>query len=237
MEQDNSALIKDNIERIKEQVSETALKSGRSPEDITIVAVSKKFPAEYIKTAYENGMEHIGENRVDELLEKQAFLTETGINPKWHMVGSIQRKKVRKIIGKTHLIHSVDSISLLEEISSRSEKQGIITPVLIQVNVSGEEAKHGFNEEGLIEKTDEIFSFNGVRVSGLMTMAPFTDDEYILKNVFTKTKDLFDKMKGSSKSENFLALSMGMSNDFKIAIACGATHIRVGTSIFGQRKY
>jgi len=228
--------IKNNILILREKVCDTASKYKRDPSDITIIGVTKKFPAEYARIAFECGLKDLGENRVEELIEKREEFVSEGIFPDWHMIGTLQTKKAKKIIGNACLIHSVDSYKLAEEISRVSIKQNLVTPVLLQVNVSGETSKQGFSCEEILNDFDRISKVNGILVKGLMTMAPFTDDEYILEKVFFEANGLFCSIKEKYKNSDFNILSMGMSNDYHIAIRHGATHIRVGTAIFGQRS-
>jgi len=239
VEQDNFRLretIKKNIFLLREKVCDTASKYKRDPADITIIGVTKKFPAEYAKIAFECGLKDLGENRVEELLEKREKLFSEGIIPDWHMIGTLQSKKVKKIAGNACLIHSVDSLKLADEISRISIKNNLITPVLLQVNISGETSKQGFSIEEILKDFDMLASNNGILIKGLMTMAPFTDDEYILEKVFSDTNNLFCSLKEKFNGGDFNILSMGMSNDYPMAIRYGATHIRVGTAIFGERS-
>jgi len=235
-ELNNLNFIKDNIKTIENIVYETSIKSGRNPESVSIIAVSKRFPAEFARIAIESGIENLGENRVEELLEKKEILKTYNMFPSWHMIGTLQRKKVKKIIGNTSLIHSADSLPLISEISNCSKSKNIQTSILLQINISKEESKHGFNQEEILEKIHEILQFDSIKVRGLMTMAPLTQDEKELNKVFYNTKELHMKIKDIIKEEDFNILSMGMSNDYKIAIKNGATHIRVGSAIFGERK-
>lgn len=235
MEQDKKDGIKENIRRLKDRVSDLEIRSGKSAGYVTIIGVSKRFPAEYAKTAFENGLCDLGENRIEELLEKKEILSKGGINPNWHMIGTLQRKKVKKAVGNACLIHSVDSLKLANEISDCSINCDLQSPVLLQVNVSGEESKQGFSKSEIIEMLDEIYINKGIIIRGLMTMAPFTDDKYILEKVFSDTFDLFNKIRELKNGSGFNILSMGMSNDYPLAIKHGATHIRVGTAIFGER--
>jgi len=235
VEQDKRELIKNNILILKDKVYDTAIKCKRNPEDITIIGVTKKFPVEYAKFAYEYGLTDLGENRVEELIEKRGLLILEGLIPNWHMIGTLQRKKVKKIVGNTSLIHSVDSYKLAEEISRISLEDNLNTPILIQVNMSGEDSKQGFSSEEILENFNRLNEIEGILIKGLMTMAPFTSDEYILEKVFSDTNDLFCSLKEKITGSDFNILSMGMSNDYPVAIRYGATHIRVGTAIFGER--
>lgn len=228
--------IKERLDAFRENVNTCLKKSGRGANDLVVIGVSKFFPAEYARAAYELGLTDLGENRVSELLEKKETLEEEGIRPKWHFIGTLQTNKVKKLIGNAELIHSVDSMHLLKEISVRSEAAEIHSSVLLQVNISKEETKHGFSEH---EISKAIWAANEcpyIRLCGLMTMAPAEPSFFAPRKVFEGLRVLFEKMKSDvSDADDWKVLSMGMSSDYEEAIACGATHIRVGTSIFGPR--
>lgn len=212
--------------------------AGRTREGLTVIGVSKFFPPEYARAACELGIRDLGENRVQEMLDKIDVLSDQGIHPDWHLIGTLQTNKVKSIIGKTVLIHSVDSIRLLDEISSKSSSQGIVTDILLQVNVSKESTKHGFEVGVLDEIINQANDAAGIRLRGLMTMAPIMVDrpsdeaEYC----FSQLRERFERHASTVKTESdWTVLSMGMSQDFALAIKHGATHIRVGTAIFGPR--
>ena len=215
MEQNKLKSIKNNILALKNNVSDIAAKCGRNYDDITIIGVTKRFPAEYAKIAYEYGLKNLGENRVEELIEKREVLIAEGITPMWHMIGTLQRKKVKKIIGNASLIHSVESYKLANEISVESIKTNINTSALLQVNLSGELSKQGFTKREISERFEELTKIDKLSIKGLMTMAPFTDDEYILSKTFSDTFDLFCELKEKySDIKKFNILSMDMSNDY-----------------------
>lgn len=210
--------------------------AGRNPDELTIIGVSKLFPVEYARAAVLLGLLDLGENRVSELLGKQEVLESQGLHPRFHLIGTLQTNKVKRIIGKTALIHSVDSIHLAEEISERSKSQGIVTSILLQINISEEESKHGFEKSEAEEAILKVSRFSGVDLHGLMTMAPIVPCAYTPRMVFSELKELFDRMRSEVRDpEKWTTLSMGMSQDYVDAIHCGATHIRIGTSIFGPR--
>lgn len=223
------------IAQVRESISEAASDCGRSPDEITLIGVSKFFPVEYARAAYELGLEDIGENRVQEMVAKIDELMDGGIRPNWHLIGTLQKNKVKYIIGKTHLIHSIDSYELLQEIGRRSEMRGITTEVLLQVNVSGELSKHGFGPKELKANIVRLADLPGTEIRGLMTMAPATSEPQETLPVFTAASDLSHELKAMIPDHRFDLLSMGMSQDYRQAIACGATHIRIGTAIFGPR--
>lgn len=229
----------ENIERVKCEIAEAARSAGREPSDITLIGVSKFFPAEYAKQAYELGLHDLGENRPEEMHEKKALLDEEGIHPRWHLIGTIQSRKVRMIVGEPYLIHSVDSMSLAKEISKRSELNGISSSILLEVNVSGEESKHGFSEDELLRSVSDLLAMPNLNLCGLMTMAPIQHVPGEAEKVFEKTRSLFDRISGEygMSYENWKYLSMGMSGDYREAIRQGSTHVRIGTAIFGKRDY
>ena len=233
----NENSIAQNINRIQEEIRILAVKNHRDPSEITLIGVSKFFPAKAAEDAVRAGLQDLGENRVAELVEKRGILAAENLHPNWHLIGTLQRRKVKLIVGKTSLIHSVDSPELLAEISKCSTEIGITSPILIQLNISQEETKHGFDPEEVRELLDRISEYQGIELKGIMTMAPLTQDEAVLHAVFSKAERMFHEMKDRVKTDSFRILSMGMSNDYPVAIRCGATHLRIGTAIFGTRNY
>lgn len=228
--------IKERLEVFREKAREEMLRAGRDPDELTLVAVSKFFPAEYARAAVELGLFDLGENRVGEMLAKRRDLEELGLSPRWHLIGTLQTNKVKKIIGKTELIHSVDTVRLLDEISSRSAACDTVTPILLQVNISDEESKHGFSKNEVLRAAERAGQSPGISLCGLMTMAPIVACDYTPRIVFEELRELFDRMKSEVRDPDlWKILSMGMSQDYVDAIHCGATHIRIGTAIFGPR--
>lgn len=226
----------ERLNLVRDQIAEAAKAAGRDTREITLIGVSKYFPPEYARTAVELGLLDLGENRVQELLEKSDYLGSYNLHPRWHLIGTLQSRKVRSIVGRSALIHSVDSLKRLEEIEEASLSTSICSDLLLQVNVSGEETKHGFSPDEVLRAVEVTAGFENIRLRGLMTMAPIRTDETNPYDVFRKTKDLFDRITSSYLSlGNFNILSMGMSQDYIDAIQCGATHIRIGTAIFGHR--
>lgn len=226
-------MIAENLQIIKEKIAKTCNFCGRSPEEITLIAVSKTRPAEEIKELYEAGQLNFGENKAQELKLKAESLS---LPIKWHMIGHLQTNKVKYVAGQAEYIHSVDSVKLAEEINSRAAKLNIVQKVLLEVNTSGEESKFGLNDKNDILSIAKFCADSGsLKLCGLMTMAPYTDDGKVIRDCFKGTKSLFDML----KREGFpvTELSMGMTNDFEIAIEEGATMIRIGTAIFGERNY
>ncbi len=220
----------DNYKKVQNQIIEKAVSIGRSPEEITLIAVTKGHPTEHLQPAFDAGSRHFGENRVQEFLEKKdAFPNELN----WHLIGSLQTNKINKILGKVALIHSVDSIALAQAISKRSVSQGIQTSILLQVNSSGESSKHGLSPEGWKHEIDQLLQLENLSVEGLMTMAPLTKDENVIRKTFSTLRKFKEELTPTLPLKH---LSMGMSHDYLIAIEEGATLLRVGSAIFGTRK-
>jgi len=227
------SLIADNLASVKERMAQAARKSGREPDTVRLVAVTKTVPAERIEVSGIEGCV-LGENKVQEARDKiEALGTESY---HWHFIGHLQRNKVKYIPGLFEMIHSVDNSELAEEIHKHSLKHNIVTPVLIQVNISGESSKSGVLAPNLEELLDMIVSLNGISVRGLMTIPPFDPDPEKSRRHFAALRKLRDRMRAVN-IENMVMeeLSMGMSNDFEVAIEEGATWVRVGTAIFGAR--
>ena len=201
------------------------------PKKVSLVAVSKTKPVELIKNAYDCGQRDFGENKVQELVSKFELLPK---DIKWHMIGHLQRNKVKYIAPFVYLIHSVDSVRLLNEINKQAKKNNKTISVLLQIDISDDNTKFGFsfNEIDTLLNSDLMNELNNVKIEGLMGMASFTLNEETIKNQFTSLKNLYHSYK---KKLNFKILSMGMSGDYKIAIECGSNLIRLGSSIFGNR--
>ena len=231
------AEINERIIKVEQDIAECARQAGRNPDEITLIGVSKVFPVEYAEAAVASGLKNLGENRVQELVPKTERLAELGLDVNWHLIGTLQKNKVKYIVGKTHLIHSVNTIELAEEIGKRSVCNNVITDILLQANVSGEESKHGFAPEELKAAVEHLNCVEGIRMRGLMTMAPIQTYDGEARAVFAKTKEIMDELSSYNIDAGvWNVLSMGMSQDYKHAIMEGATHIRVGTAIFGDRK-
>jgi len=226
--------IADNLRRIQERIHCAAERSGRDPDSVRLVAVSKTQHADAIAAAGEAGQRIFGENYVQEFMEKAPLLPES---IQWHFIGALQSNKVKYLSGLTSLIHSVDRISLAREIDRQWEKAGKVCDILLQVNISGEETKSGTTVSGAIELAREASALPNLRIRGLMTMPPFFDEPERARPCFRALRLLADtieaqKIPGVSMAE----LSMGMSGDFEVAIEEGATLVRVGTAIFGERR-
>jgi len=212
------------------------LRKELGPYSCRLIAVSKTQPVEKIREAYESGQRLFGENKVQELSEKH---TQLPADIEWHMIGHLQRNKVKYIAPFVGLIHSVDSLKLLEEINKQGEKIKRVIPCLLQVHIAMEETKFGFDREELLAALPEVKQMNWIKVKGLMGMATFTEDEEKVRSEFRLLKGIFDEIKATSEAENIemMELSMGMSGDYQIAMEEGSTLIRIGTVIFGARNY
>jgi len=219
----------ENLQRINQQINEACLKVHRNADEVKLIAVTKYVSTERAKEALGAGIRDLGENRDDGLLAKWAVLQD---KPNWHYIGSLQTRKVKNIIDKVDYIHSLDRLSLAEEINKRAQQK---VKCLIQVNVSGEESKHGLSPEQAITFIKSLKPYEHISVEGLMTMAPFTNDEKILRGCFQKLRELRDQVLALHLDfAPCTQLSMGMSNDFTIAIEEGATMVRIGTALVGE---
>jgi pyridoxal phosphate enzyme (YggS family) len=224
-------IIKNNLEIINEKIKKAALKVNRNPQEIKLVAVTKTATIEQIKEAISAGVEIIGENKVQEAKEKYQILT---ADIKWHLVGHLQTNKVKYAIEIFDFIHSVDSIKLAKEIDRRSLQFGMITNALVEVNVSGEETKYGIKPEEVEPFLKEISEFSRIKVRGLMTIAPIVEDKEKVRPYFRKLRELSEEIKSKKiKNVKMDYLSMGMSEDFEVAIEEGANMVRIGRGIFG----
>ncbi|WP_140945849.1 YggS family pyridoxal phosphate-dependent enzyme [Candidatus Thermokryptus mobilis] len=227
-------MIFDNVQKIKQKIREVCLKTGRNPEDVTIVAVTKTVPVERIIEVVNAGIYDIGENKVQELLEKRKSID----NVRWHFVGHLQTNKVKYIVDFVHLIHSVDSFKLALEIEKRARRINRVVDVLIEVNTSGERTKYGVKPEetlNLVRQISENCEY--VWVKGLMTVAAYLPNPEDVRPMFRTLRELRDEIsKFNFRNVEMRHLSMGMSNDYEVAVEEGATIVRIGTAIFGPRK-
>ncbi|MFC4183106.1 YggS family pyridoxal phosphate-dependent enzyme [Saccharococcus thermophilus] len=222
--------VRDNLAIIRENIEAACQRAGRDPADIRIVAVTKYVSVERAREALEAGITDLGENRDDGLLQKYSVL---GDKPTWHFIGTLQSRKVKNIIDKVDYIHSLDRMSLAKEIEKRATKP---MKCFVQVNVSGEATKHGLAVEEVIPFIEQLSDFSHIQVVGLMTMAPYTDDEAVLRACFRQLKLLQENVQALQiANAPCTELSMGMSNDYVIAIEEGATFIRLGTSLVGKQ--
>lgn len=225
-------ILANNYRSLVEAVSEKALRCGRSADDITIIAVTKGISSEGIATLSDLGCKDFGENRIAEALLKQA---ESPQGLSWHFIGSFQKNKVRKIVGNFSLIHSVDSYSLAEKISSVSQEANLTASILLQVNTSGEISKHGLNELQWLQELEKLFLLPHIELKGLMTMAPKEAGDKQIRSCFAALRRFQQKLIAEAGGKQpFSHLSMGMSNDYSIAIEEGATLLRIGSAIFNS---
>ncbi|NLT47561.1 MAG: YggS family pyridoxal phosphate-dependent enzyme [Clostridiales bacterium] len=227
--------IKDNIASIKKVMEEAAVRAGRNPDELLLIAVTKTRSPEEINMAIAAGITDVGENKVQEILDKYEKVDPV----RWHMIGHLQTNKVKYIIDKVSLIHSVDSIRLAREIDKRAAQHNKVMDILIQVNAAEEESKFGIRTEETGQMVREILeSCPNVRIRGLMSIAPFEDDPEKVRGYFKEMAELYDEYRAIEHERlDFRYLSMGMSNDFPVAIEEGANAVRIGTSIFGERNY
>lgn len=229
-------MIRENIKHVQKQIEEACVKSGRTVEDVTLIAVSKTKPVELLQEAYEAGVRDFGENKVQELIDK---IPQLPSDIRWHMIGHLQRNKVKYIVDKVYLIHSVDSLRLAEEISKEACKHGITANILVEVNVAGEESKFGTTLQDATQLVGDILKLPGICIKGLMTIAPFVEDAEENRIFFRKLKQLSVDIMGKNIDNRNMesVLSMGMTGDYTVAVEEGATYVRVGTGIFGDRSY
>jgi len=223
----------ENLYRVRERINVAANRAGRRPEEIKLVAVTKTVPPETIREAIKGGVSRLGENRVQELLQKQHDFP-PGLE--WHLIGHLQTNKVKKIIGKVALIHSLDSWRLAEEISWTAMENDIVANVLVQVNIAGEQTKYGLLPPEVADFVGAAACLPGLAVRGLMTIAPWTVDPEEVRPVFRQLKELAERLKNNAAGATMEYLSMGMSGDFEVAVEEGANILRIGTAIFGERQ-
>lgn len=230
------AAVEENYKRVLDRVNEAAVKAGRSTDDVRLMAVTKTVESPYINRAIELGADLIGENRVQEYLGKKDELHLDGVEK--HLIGRLQTNKVKYIVGEVDMIESVDSLKLAQEISKQSVKRGVVTPVLVEVNIGKEESKSGIFIEQLHDLLCEIASLEAVKVKGLMTIPPICDSESQVRKYFEAMHQSFIDIK-DEKIDNIdmEILSMGMSGDFEAAVSEGSNIVRVGSAIFGARHY
>lgn len=227
--------LQNNLKLIRENIAKAAERSGRSENDIKLVAVTKTVDVDLINQSIQLGVKDIGENRVQEIERKYDSITK-GIN--WHMIGHLQSNKVKYIIDKIHLIHSLDRMSLAKEIQKRAEQIDAVIDVLIQVNIAEEESKFGIQRDKVIPFIEELLNFNNINIKGLMTIAPYVENPEDARFVFRDLKKLSLEIQEKNYSGlEMKYLSMGMTNDYEVAIEEGANIVRIGSGIFGSRKY
>lgn len=227
--------IKDNISYIKKNITEFATSSGRDPSGITLLGVTKTVGPDRIKEAFNCGLYDFGENYAQEFRDKYPELNDYNQRINWHFIGKLQKNKVKYLVGKVSLIHSMDSLSLAEEINKRYSKEGIVASVLIEINNGEEESKEGISIDEAEKLLAEIKMLESIEVKGFMTMAPYYEDPENARPLFKAVAGLKKSMYG--RYEGLVHLSMGMSSDYKIALEEGSTILRIGSLIFGERGY
>ena len=237
-----TSTIRDNLRRLHKRIAAASKKAGRDPNEITLVAVSKFASSDAVRAAYEAGCRDFGENRIQECAEKIRALTQELPDSRWHMIGHLQTNKVKKSLELFDMIQSLDSLRLAEEINRRAAEAGRKIDVLIEVNSSGEAQKHGLAPVEIPELISRVIQLPELKLRGIMTLGPHTEDQDKIRRAFSLTRELFENFSKSYKSDNDSSdlpavLSMGMTADFELAIAEGATALRVGTAIFGPRIY
>ncbi len=228
-------MLKENLMEVEKNIALACEKSGRRREDVTLIAVSKTKPVSMLQEIYAEGIRDFGENKVQELAVKYEEMPK---DIRWHMIGHLQRNKVKTVIDKSCLIHSVDSYRLAEEINIQAKKKGIIAPILVEVNIAEEESKFGIHREDAIQLVEEIAKLENISVKGLMTIAPYVENPEENRQYFRNIKQLsVDIAEKNIDNVTMHVLSMGMTGDYMVAIEEGATLVRVGTGIFGARSY
>lgn len=228
-------MVTENLKQVEEHIRRACERSGRDRDEVTLIAVSKTKPVEMMEEAMESGIRTFGENKVQEIVKKQPLLPE---NINWHLIGHLQRNKVRQIAGRVCMIHSVDSVRLAEQIQKEYESKHITAKILVEVNVAREESKFGFLPEETETAIRKMAQMPNIKVCGLMTIAPFVDDaEENRIHFYNLRKLLVDINTQNIDNISMRELSMGMTGDYEVAIEEGATFVRVGTGIFGSRQY
>jgi pyridoxal phosphate enzyme (YggS family) len=228
-------MLEENLAEVEKNIRTACEKSGRDRSEVTLIAVGKTKPAEMLQTVYDCGIRDFGENKVQEMCDKMEVLPD---DIRWHMIGHLQTNKVKYIVGKTALIHSVDSVHLAKEIERQAEKMDVTVPILIEVNIAEEESKFGIHREEAIAMVKEIAAFDRLRIQGLMTIAPYVENPEENRTFFREIRQLSVDIRNQNIDNVCMdVLSMGMTGDYMVAIEEGATLVRVGTGIFGERNY
>ncbi|MDE6518046.1 MAG: YggS family pyridoxal phosphate-dependent enzyme [Acetatifactor sp.] len=228
-------MIREHLMQTRQNIDRACQRAGRSADEVELIAVSKTKPVSMLQEAYEAGMRDFGENKVQELVDKYEALPK---DIRWHMIGHLQRNKVKYLVGRVFLIHSVDSLRLAQEIQKEAEKKQTEVNILVEVNVSGEESKFGSSREETLRLVEEIALLPSVHIQGLMTVAPYVEDPEANRRIFANLKQLaVDINRKNIDNVNMNVLSMGMTGDYQVAVEEGATYVRVGTGIFGNRSY
>ena len=220
-------MIREHLTQTRQNIDKACRRAERSAEEVELIAVSKTKPVLMLQEAYEAGVRDFGENKVQELVDKYEALPK---DIRWHMIGHLQRNKVKYLIGKVYLIHSVDSLRLAQEIQKEAEKKQTEVNILVEVNVAGEESKFGSSREETLQLVKDIALLPSVHIQGLMTVAPYVEEPEANRMIFANLRQL-------AVDINMHVLSMGMTGDYQVAVEEGATYVRVGTGIFGNRSY
>lgn len=225
----------ENLSEVEKRIQEACKRANRNRDEVTLIAVSKTKPVSMLQEVYDEGIRCFGENKVQELTDKYDHLPN---DIEWHMIGHLQRNKVKYIVDKVDLIHSVDSVRLAETIEQEAVKKDVIVPVLVEVNVAEEDSKFGLKVNEVLSIIEEISKFPHIRIKGLMTIAPYVENPEENRPVFARLRKLsVDIAEKNIDNVSVEILSMGMTNDYEVAIEEGATMVRVGTGIFGERNY
>ncbi|MDO4600722.1 MAG: YggS family pyridoxal phosphate-dependent enzyme [Eubacteriales bacterium] len=228
-------MIQENLKKVKENIEKSCAASGREREEVTLIAVSKTKPVSMLMEAYDCGQRIFGENKVQEIMDKYEQMPD---DVQWHMIGHLQRNKVKYIVDKVAMIHSVDSLRLAETIEQEAAKKNVVVPVLVEVNVAQEESKYGLSPEEVLPFLEKVAHYSHLQVQGLMTIAPFVENPEENREVFHKLRKLsVDIREKNINNITMSVLSMGMTGDYQVAVQEGATMVRVGTGIFGERNY
>ncbi|MCL1630934.1 YggS family pyridoxal phosphate-dependent enzyme [Sporolactobacillus sp. CPB3-1] len=225
--------VAENLSHIRSVIENACERSGRSPSDVTLIAVTKYVSNERAQEAVESGIFHLAENRKEGLLEKRAFIKDKRVT--WHLIGTLQTRKVKDVVGKMDYFHALDRLKLANELNKRIKK-GTLN-CFVEMNISGEESKHGISEDQLVPFIDALAEFEHLRIVGLMTMAPNTEDRDLIRSIFRRLRVLRDKIRDLHLDyAPCTELSMGMSHDYELAVEEGATYIRIGTSLVGDER-
>ena len=228
-------MITENLEQVRKNIDEACRMAGRDPKEVTLIAVSKTKTVSMLKEAYDAGARCFGENKVQEIMDKHPQLPE---DIQWHMIGHLQRNKVKYIVDKVSMIHSVDSLRLAQTIEQEAAKHNVCVPVLLEVNVAQEESKFGLKMDEVLPLIDTIADFPHIKVQGLMTIAPYVENAEDNRDFFRQLKKLSVDIEAKNiNNVSMSVLSMGMTGDYQVAVQEGATMVRVGTGIFGERNY
>ena len=228
-------MITENLEQVRKNIDEACRMAGRDPKEVTLIAVSTTKPVSMLKEAYDAGARCFGENKVQEIMDKHPQLPE---DIQWHMIGHLQRNKVKYIVDKVSMIHSVDSLRLAQTIEQEAAKHNVCVPVLLEVNVAQEESKFGLKMDEVLPLIETIADFPHIKVQGLMTIAPYVENAEDNRDFFRQLKKLSVDIEAKNiNNVSMSVLSMGMTGDYQVAVQEGATMVRVGTGIFGERNY